>query len=77
MDDKSRFTIEILGANHDHPAVVDRAIGCTSYFDEAKRIGQHLLSVADKEGQPQGYRILSDGREIYVWHRGDDDQVPR
>jgi hypothetical protein len=38
MDDKSRFTIEILGANHDHPAVVDRAIGCTSHFDEQSEL---------------------------------------
>jgi hypothetical protein len=42
MIDKQPFTIEILGLDHDRPVIVDRVIGGSVYFEEAKRIGQRL-----------------------------------
>jgi hypothetical protein len=53
MADKVPFTIEILGFGHDRPVVLDRVIGGSAYFEEAKRIGQHLFSIADEETRPQ------------------------
>jgi hypothetical protein len=68
MIDKRPFTIEILGLDHDRPVIVDRVIGGSVYFEEAKRIGQHLLSIADAKTRPQGYRVLtSDCELVYVW----------
>jgi hypothetical protein len=67
------LTIEILALDHDPPEVLDRVIGGTVYFEEAKRIGQHLLSLANMEsGLAQGYRILSSNHEvIYTWRAED------
>jgi hypothetical protein len=69
MTDRLPLTIEILALDHDLPEVLDRVIGGTVYFEEAKRTGQHLLSIADVERGPhQGYRILSNNHEvIYTW----------
>jgi hypothetical protein len=53
------LTIEILGLKDGAAVVVERVIGATVYLDEAKRIGQHLLSIADAEVALTGYRILS------------------
>lgn len=49
MADRSPFTIEIVQFGDDHgPSVVlDRVIGGSVHFDEAKRIGHHLLSIAE------------------------------
>jgi hypothetical protein len=41
------------------------------YLDEAKRIGQRLLSIADAEAAPTGYCILTHNHElIYDWEVG-------
>jgi hypothetical protein len=50
------LTIEILGLKDGMPVVVERVIGATLYLEEAKRISQHLLSIADAEAAPTGYR---------------------
>ena len=72
MIDKVPFTIEILGSGHDSSVIVDRVIGGSVYFEEAKRIGQHLLSVVDTGTRPRGYRVLSHDQEVvYIW-RPDD-----
>lgn len=42
MIDKQPFTIEILGFDRDRPVIVDRVIGGSVYFEEAKRIGPTL-----------------------------------
>jgi hypothetical protein len=46
MTDKLPFTIEILEFEDESPAVLDRVIGGSVYFEEAKRIGQHLCKFA-------------------------------
>jgi hypothetical protein len=77
MADRVPFTIEILGLDHDRPVIVDRVIGGSMYFEEAKRIGQHLLSIADVETHPQGYRILTNDHElVYVWRPADNQEQP-
>ena len=69
------LTIEILGLKDGAPVVVERVIGGTVYLDEAKRIGQHLLSIVDAEAAPTGYRILNHNHErIYDWEVGRDEQ---
>ena len=68
MIDKQPFTIEILGLDHDRPVIVDRVIGGSAYIEEAKRIGQHLLTIADAGTQPQENRVLTnDGELVYAW----------
>jgi hypothetical protein len=75
MIDKQPFTIEILGLDHDRPVIVDRVIGGSVYFEEAKRIGQRLLSIADAERHPHGYRVLtSDCELVYVWRVGENGE---
>jgi hypothetical protein len=77
MADRVPFTIEILGLDHDRPVIVDRVIGGSMYFEEAKRIGQHLLSIADAETHPHGYRILTNDHElVYVWRPADNQEQP-
>jgi hypothetical protein len=72
MTDKLPFTIEILEFEDESPAVLDRVIGGSVYFEEAKRIGQHLLSFVDTGTRPRGYRVLSHDQEVvYIW-RPDD-----
>jgi hypothetical protein len=71
MADKVPFTIEILGVENDHPVVVDRVIGGSMDFEEAKRIGEHLLSIADEGSRPKGYRILCNGRALFIYNCGD------
>jgi hypothetical protein len=68
MADREAFTIEILGFDHDHAVVVDRVIGGSRDLEEAKRIGHHLFCIADEEMRPEGYRVLSEGREVFAWH---------
>ncbi len=68
MNDSLRFTIEILGFDQDGPVVLDRVVGGSADFEEAKRIGHHLFCITDEETRPEGYRILSDGREVFAWH---------
>jgi hypothetical protein len=75
MIDKQPFTIEILGLDRDRLVIVDRVIGGSVYFEEAKRIGQRLLSIADAETHPQGFQVLSnDGELLYVWPVGDNGE---
>ena len=65
------LTIEILGLKGREPVVLDRVIGGTVFLDEAKRIGQHLLSIVAEETPPSGYRILSrDDELVYDWRVG-------
>jgi len=54
MADKLPFTIEILGFEDERLVVIDRVIGGSVYFEEAKRIGQHLLSIVDAGIRPHG-----------------------
>ena len=71
--DKLPFTIEILEFDDERPIVLDRVIGGSVCLEEAKRIGQHLLSIVDAGTRPQGYRILShDLASVYTWRPGDD-----
>jgi hypothetical protein len=75
MIDKQPFTIEILGLDHDHPVIVDRVIGGSVYLEEAKRIGQRLLAIADAETHPHGYRVLTrDCKLVYVGHIDDNGE---
>jgi hypothetical protein len=68
MIDKQPLTIEILGLDHDHSIIVDRVIAGSVGLEEAKRIGQHLLALADAELHPYGYRVLSnDCKLVYLW----------
>ena len=67
------LTIEILGLKDGTPVVIERVIGATLYLEEAKRIGQHLRSIADAEAAPTGYRILSHGHDL-VYEVGRDEQ---
>ena len=77
MADKLPFTIEILEFGDECPLVLDRVIGGSVYLEEAKRIGQHLLSIVDAGARPHGYRIFSNDRElVYTWHPGDNDETP-
>jgi hypothetical protein len=72
MADKLPFTIEILEFEDERPVVIDRVIGGSVYFEEAKRIGQHLLSIVDARTRPHGYRVLSNNHElVYTWKSGD------
>jgi hypothetical protein len=71
MADKLPFTIEILEFEDERPVVIDRVIGGSVYFEEAKRIGQHLLSIVDAGTRPHGYRVLSNNHEmVYIWRSG-------
>jgi hypothetical protein len=66
------LTIEILVDGR--PVVLDRVIGGSAYLDEAKRIGQRLLSIVDAETPPIGYRILSRDRDVvYDWQVSQDE----
>ncbi|MEW6394975.1 MAG: hypothetical protein AB1582_10520 [Pseudomonadota bacterium] len=73
MTDRAPFTIEILGFEHDCPVVLDRVVGDSVYFEEAKRIGQHLLSIVEGP-QPRGYRVLTNDQQlVFTWRPGDID----
>jgi hypothetical protein len=64
------LTIEILDlqANGGKPLVVDRVIGGTNSLDEAKRIGQRLLSLTEVESGRGGFRILNaDSKLLFAW----------
>ena len=64
MADKLPFTSGPRGFVEDEgPVVIDRVIGGSVYFEEAKRIGQHLLSIVDVGIRPHGYRVLSNNHE--------------
>jgi hypothetical protein len=68
------LTIEILGLGPAGPAVVDRVVGGSAYLDEAKLIGERLLSRTDLEGGSGGYRVLSADLELlYSWPPGDNE----
>jgi hypothetical protein len=68
------LTIEILGSKDGKSVVLDRVIGGSAYLDEAKRIGQRLLSIVDAETPPIGYRILSRDRDVvYDWQVSQDE----
>jgi hypothetical protein len=70
MANERRLTIEILALGPG-PLVVDRVISGTAYLDEAKRIGERLLSRTE-EAEHGGYRILScDSEVLYTWPAGD------
>jgi len=76
MADKLPFTVEILEFGDERPVVLDRVIGASVYFEEAKRIGQHLLSIVDGGKGPRGYRVLSnDHKLVYTWGLGDSDET--
>ena len=79
MTDKLPFTIEILEFGDEHPLVLDRVIGGSAYLEEAKRIGQHLLSIVDAGTRPHGYRIFSKDHElVYIWRpEGYDENLPQ
>jgi hypothetical protein len=49
------LTIEILALGSGAPSVIDRVTGGTIYFDEAKRIGERLLSRTEVEVGYGGY----------------------
>ena len=78
MADKLPFTIEILEfVENEGPVVLDRVIGGSAYFDEAKRIGHHLLSIVDAAKRPLGFRILSNDSEVvYRWSSSDCEEMP-
>jgi hypothetical protein len=77
LPDNAPFTIEILGLDRDHPTVVDRVIGGSIYIEEAKRIGQRLLCIAEAGTHAHGYRILTNDHElVYVWHAKDNNENP-
>jgi hypothetical protein len=44
--------------------ILDRVIGGSVYLEEAKRIGQRLLSIVDDNPRPRGYRIFSKDQEL-------------
>jgi hypothetical protein len=79
MADKLPFTIEILDFGDEPPLVLDQVIGGSAYLEEAKRIGQHLLSIVDAGTRPHGYRIFSKDRElVYTWRpEGFDENSPQ
>lgn len=67
------LTIEILGFEGGQPVVLDRVIGGSAYLEEAKRIGQHLLSVSDAG---TGYCVLNHDHElIFAWKAGDGNEI--
>jgi hypothetical protein len=49
MTNERPLTIEILALVPGGPLIVDRVTGGTIYFDEAKRIGERLLSRTEVE----------------------------
>jgi hypothetical protein len=51
--DRLPLTIEIVGFEGGRPGVLDRVIGGSVYLEEAKRIGQRLLSVVDAGKRPK------------------------
>jgi hypothetical protein len=70
MANDSILTIEILDlqANGGKHVVIDRVLGGTNSLDEAKRIGQRLLSLTEVESGRGGYRILnSDSKLLFAW----------
>jgi hypothetical protein len=73
------LTIEVLGGgNRTYPVVLDRVIGGTTYLDEAKRTGRHLLARVGGELLPWGFRVLSPQQQVvYEWHVGDDETTRR
>jgi hypothetical protein len=76
MTDKLPFTIEILEFEDGRPVVRDRVIGGSVYLEEAKRIGQHLLSLVDAGTRTHGYRVLNHDHElVYDWQPDDDDEA--
>jgi hypothetical protein len=75
MTDRLPLTIEIVGFEDGRPVVLDRVIGGSVYLEEAKRIGQHLLSVVDAGIRPKGYCVLSHDHElVYAWQPDDGDE---
>jgi hypothetical protein len=77
MLNERSLTIEILALRSSgDPTVVDRVTGGTIYFDEAKRIGERLLSRTEVEVGYGGYRILnSDLQVLYTWPSGDHAKI--
>ena len=68
MVDKRPLTIEILALGPEGPIVHDRVIGGTTVLDEAKRIGERLLSRTEIAVGQGGYRILnSDSKLLFAW----------
>ena len=58
------------------PIVRDRVIGGTFFVDEAKRIGERLLSRTEIAVGHGGYRILnSDLQVLYTWPSGDHARI--
>ena len=49
MIDKRPFTIEILGLDRDRAVIVDRVIGGSVYFEEAKKLALALGDVLNVE----------------------------
>jgi hypothetical protein len=64
MTERVPFTVEILGLDRDRPVVIDRVICGSVSFEEAKRIGQHLFSIADVGTHLLGYRVLRNNRKL-------------
>ena len=78
MANERPLTIEILALGPGGPLVVDRVTRGTNYFDEAKRIGEHLLSRTELDAGYRGYRILnSDLQVLYTWPSGDHATTPK
>jgi hypothetical protein len=78
MTDRLPLTIEILGFEEGRPVVLDRVIGGSVYLDEAKRIGEHLLSIVDGRTRAEGYCVLSHDHElIYTSQPGHGDEPCR
>ena len=76
MVDKRPLTIEILALGPEGPIVRDRVIGGTFFVDEAKRIGERLLSRTEIAVGHGGYRILnSDLQVLYTWPSGDHAKI--
>jgi hypothetical protein len=76
MVDKRPLTIEILALVPEGPIVRDRVIGGTPFLDEAKRIGECLLSRTEIAVGHGGYRILSsDLQVLYTWPSGDHAKI--
>jgi hypothetical protein len=76
MTDRLPFTIEILEFDDERPVVIDRVIGGSVHLEEAKRIGQHMLSIVDAGTRPRGYRVFSNDHElIYTWRPSDGDET--
>jgi hypothetical protein len=75
MVDKRPLTIEILALGSEGPIVRDRVIGGTAFLDEAKQIGERLLSRTEI-AVGHGYRILnSDLQVLYTWPSGDHAKI--